>query len=366
MALYSGQYRIDGYLQSETSDDAPVMQQVGEPDRIERVDLSGYCTPVENQGTIGSCTANAVLGAVEYLIHRSTGQVIDLSRLFLYYNARRMSDREEVDSGTSMEHAMAAYMAHGACLESLWTYDHARWNLKPPKEVYTAALNFGHYNIGALQYGRVAANDMRKAVLAAGLPIVFAMGVPDNLMMRVGGQTGYMPAPENGKWEDPNGAHAMLIVGFDDSKRAWIVRNSWGEEWGVKGHVFIDYDVMEHYAFRNGYWTLGPFNEHQYFRVMAATGQLDAAMEAAAPTQDSSIQERRKDVREKLRTQADDTRRSIRDRLSGPGAGGGYDKGPGAGGGYDEGPGAGGGYDEGPGAGGGYDRGPGAGGGYDD
>lgn len=365
MALHSGQYRIDGFIPSKVSDDTPTLRQVQEPERTERVDLSGLCTPVEDQGTIGSCTANAILGAVEYFIHRSTGEVLDLSRLFLYYNARRMSDREEVDSGTSMEHAMAAYMAHGTVPEEVWPYDHARWNMKPPKEMYRASLMFSHLGMGALQFGRVEPNNIRKAILAAGYPIVFGMGVPDNLMMKVGAQTGYMPAPENGKWEDPNGAHAMLIVGFDDAKRAWIVRNSWGTDWGVQGHVFIDYDAMDHYALPNGFWALGPFNQHNYFRVMAATGQLGAVMESAAPAE-SSIQDRREDIRGKLKSQADETRRSIRDRLRGPGAGGGYDKGPGAGGGYDEGPGAGGGYDEGPGAGGGYDRGPGAGGGYDD
>jgi len=366
MALFSGQYRIDGYLESSTSSDAPIMQQVAEPQRAERVDLSGYCSPVEDQGTIGSCTANAVLGAVEYLIRRSTGQVIDLSRLFVYYNARRMSDREEVDSGTSMPHAMAAYMAHGACLEDQWSYDHARWNLKPPKQIYTQALMFTHHNMGALQFGRVPPNDMRKALLAAGLPIVFAMGVPDQLMMKTGAQTGYMPAPENGKWEEPNGAHAMLIVGFDDSKRAWIVRNSWGTGWGVQGHVFIDYDVMEQYAFQTGYWALGPFNEHAYFRVLAQTGELGSIADDAMNPESSSILERREEMRGKLKSQADETRKSVSDRLRGPGAGGGYDKGPGVGGGYDKGPGAGGGYDEGPGAGGGYDRGPGTGGGNDD
>jgi len=355
MALFSGQYRIDGYVETPASSDTPVMQQVDEPERNQSVDLSPYCSPVENQGTIGSCTANAVLGAVEYLIRRQTGQLIDLSRLFLYYNARRMSDREDVDSGTSMPHAMAAYMGQGACLEENWSYDHARWSLKPPKAVYQEAMLFSHYNMGSLQFGRVAANDMRKALLAAGLPIVFAMGVPDELMMKTGGRTGYMPPPKNGKWEDPNGAHAMLIVGFDDQKRAWIVRNSWGTEWGVQGHVFIDYDVMEHYAFQTGYWALGPFNEHAYFRVMASSGQLTSANDPDLQQEESSVLDRREEMRGKLKTQADDTRKSVRDRLRGPGVGGGYDKGPGAGGGYDEGPGAGGGYDRGPGAGGGYD-----------
>ena len=366
MTLYSGGFRIDGFIPSETSDNAATVQLVQTPERTERVDLSGFCTPVENQGTIGSCTANAVVGAVEYFIRRSTDQTLDLSRLFIYYNSRRMSDREDIDDGTSMEHAMAAYMANGTVPEANWPYDKARWRLKPPEALYEAATNFSHYGMGALQFGRVTPDDMRKAVLAAGYPIVFGMGVPDELMMRIGAQTGYMPAPSDGRWEDPNGAHAMLIVGFDDAKNAWIVRNSWGTGWGINGYVLIDYDVLDHYAFKNGFWTLGPFDQQQYFRVMASAGQPAMTMQANAQSASDSIKGRREEIRGSLKDQAEETRKSVRDRLRGPGAGGGYDKGPGAGGGYDRGPGAGGGYDEGPGAGGGYDRGPGAGGGYDD
>ena len=360
MASFNGKYRIDGYLTSREDERVPVIEQIAEPKQEARVDLRALCSPVEDQGTIGSCTANAIVGAVEYIFNVMNGGHVDLSRLFVYYNARRMSDRENEDCGSSMAHAMAAFLAHGACPEEAWSYDPARWNMRPSDDAYNSALM-----LRQMHYGRVAPNDMRKAMLLSGLPIIFGMGVPEHLMMTVGAETGYMPAPADGNWEEPSGGHAMLIVGFDDAQRGWIVRNSWGPDWGVGGHVLIDYDVMDYYAQPSGYWVIAPYDQNQYFRLLAGARADDFS--APAPgTVANDITSRRQSVRQKIEQDMDETRESIRDRLRGPGAGGGYDKGPGAGGGYDQGPGAGGGYDRGPGAGGGYDRGPGAGGGYEE
>lgn len=360
MTRLSGKYRIDGYLTSRDDDIVPVIEQIGQPQHQARVDLRPLCSPVEDQGTIGSCTANAIVGAVEYIFNITSGGYVDLSRLFVYYNARRMSDRENDDCGSSMAHAMAAFLAHGACPEDVWSYDKARWDMKPSDQAYQSALM-----LQRMHYGRVAPNDMRRAVLASGLPIIFGMGVPEHLMMTVGAQTGHMPAPDDGKWEEPDGGHAMLIVGFDDALNGWIVRNSWGPDWGVGGHVLIDYDVMDYYAQPSGYWVIAPYDQNEYFRIMAGSNAESTPLRSASPQPDT-ITSRRKNIRGKIEKNMEETRDSIRDRLRGPGAGGGYDKGPGAGGGYDKGPGAGGGYDKGPGAGGGYDRGPGAGGGYEE
>jgi len=351
MAIFSGQYRIDGYLTSGDEEGIPVLEQIAETPNHAQVDLRPLCSPVEDQGTIGSCGANAIVGAVEYLMRAINGDHVDLSRLFVYYNARRMSDREHEDSGTSMIHAMASILAHGACPEAVWSYDTARWNLKPSKRAYASAIDLQN-----MHYGRVAPNDMRKAVLAAGLPIIFGMRVPEHLMMKIGTETGYMPAPKDGRWEEARGGHAMLMVGYDDERRGWIVRNSWGEGWGIGGHVLIDYDVMDYYGFDHGYWTIGPLDQNRFFRAGAQHRHIGAEQAGSAiGAEESSLITRRENLRGKLKSQMDEASESIRDRLRGPGAGGGYDKGPGAGGGYDKGPGAGGGYDRGPGAGGGYD-----------
>ena len=140
----------------------------------------------------------------------------------------------------------------------------------------------------------------------------------------------------------------MLLVGYDDDRRAWLVRNSWGPNWGESGHVWIDYQVMDHYAQPTGYWTVGPLDRNRFFRVKAH--HADSFMTQRLTQQPQSLpltlSDRRVRVRGELQSNLEQNRQSIRDRLRGPGAGGGYDKGPGVGGGFDKGPGAGGGYDD--------------------
>ena len=358
MSHYSHGYRIDGYLQPEPGASSPELSITATPDLPESVDFRPHCSVVEDQGSVGSCTANAIVGALEYLMNRSFGDHVNLSRLFVYYNARRFSDQEGVDAGATMHHAMAGLLAHGACLEDHWPYDKARWNLRPHEVCYHRTVQ-----LPSLHYANVSPGIERKYVIASGLPIIFGMGVPEQLMMVEGAKTGHMPAPPDGHWEPASGGHAMLIVGYDDRKNAWLVRNSWGSNWGDGGHVWIDYAVMDHYALPMGYWTVGPLNESKFFRVTSAgagtTRHLGtsamAATAASATSTPGTVDDLRREVRSDLEDHLETTRSDLRNRLRGPGAGGGYDKGPGAGGGYDKGPGAGGGYDKGPGAGGGYD-----------
>lgn len=359
MSQYSHGYRIDGYLPPEPGVASPELKVETAPELPASIDLRPWCSPVEDQGTIGSCTANAIVGALEYLMIRNFGRYVNLSRLFVYYNSRRFSDREAIDSGTSMHHAMASLLAHGACLEEYWPYDKARWNLKPYDVCYDKTVQ-----LPPMHYAMVNPNIERKYVLATGLPIIFGMGVPDQLMMVNAKESGEMKPPEDGRWESPTGAHAMLIVGYDDYKNAWLVRNSWGAGWGQDGHMWVDYAVMDHYALPSGYWTVGPLDEYKFFSVAtgasggerhigAQAGQesISTSAEAALDAVDDARRKARADLEGHLETTRDD----LRNRLRGPGAGGGYVRGPGAGGGYDKGPGAGGGYDKGPGAGGGYD-----------
>ena len=363
MSLTLHNHRIDGYVPVPAGQPVPTLKQTGEMVLPPGIDLRPMCSAVENQGDVGSCTANAVVGALEYWQIVNGYKLTDLSRLFVYYNARRMADQEGVDLGASMAHVMAALLAYGACAEAAWPYNEANWSVKPPPECYQGTLQFP-----GMHYARVSANDERKYVLATGLPIIFGMGVPEQAMMVEAARTGYLKAPDNGIWEDPKGGHAMLIVGYDDSLNGWIVRNSWGNGWGKNGHFLIDYRALDVYGQPDGYWTVGPLDKNRLFRMAGAS--TEESQQAVIDKAPSRIQDQIADVRSRFRNdmtqRLESTRDGLRDRLRGPGAGGGYEQGPGAGGGYEQGPGVGGGYEKGAGAGGGYEKGPGAGGGYDD
>ncbi|MEM5518348.1 C1 family peptidase [Henriciella sp. AS95] len=346
-------YRIDGYIAADPNDPVPSLRMTGRPDLPSAVDLSPMCSPVENQGHVGSCTANSVAGALEYhqILHRQP--MTDLSRLFLYYNARKIAGRVDKDKGCSMAQAVASYLAFGACPEPVWPYNEAAWSQEPSQEAYAAAHQFG-----SLQYASIEHGIELKVALASGLPIIFAMGVPKQGLMVIGKNHGVVPAPDDGNWEEANGGHAMLIVGYDDARNAWLVRNSWGRDYGINGYVWIDYRVIDHYKLPQAFWTIGSLDRAKYFQLAGAspTAAVEAVVSKAPPTVQDQIHAFKTRVRDDLEANLHSTRNSIRDRLRGPGAGGGYDRGPGAGGGYDRGPGVGGGYDKGPGAGGGYDE----------
>ena len=327
-------YRIDGYLPADEDQPICQLELVSDLGLPPEVDLRPNCSPVEDQGNVGSCTANSIVGALEYLQIASGAPMTDLSRLFVYYNARRFSDCERVDCGASMPHAMASLLAFGACPEVVWPYDEARWSLKPEDVCYQNTMRFE-----GLHYASVSPNDERKYVLASGLPIIFGMRVPQRLLMVIGGETGHMFPPKDGNWEQAASGHAMLIVGYSDTKHAWLVRNSWGTDYGIDGHVWIDYHVMDRYGFGpNAFWTVGPLDRNKFFRLAGASSQAlqDHIVRSAPPQTRDLVSAFRQEVGTDLATHLDATRKGLRDRLRGPGVGGGYDRGPGVGGGYDD------------------------------
>ena len=305
-----------------TGDDvlAPKLQVMASERIPSRIDLRGHCTPVEDQGKIGSCTANAVVGALEYHQVVAGHEIVDLSRLFVYYNARRLGDSEQQDTGATINHVMAATLAYGACPEHMWPYQNAMWKTRPTDDCYAAARQYG-----AVHFARTALGPDCKAAVASGLPVVFGISLPGQMLMVEGAQTGRIQKPIGG-WLEGGGGHAMLIVGYDDTRNAWLVRNSWGTSYGEQGHVWIDYEVMAHYAWPSEYWTIGEIERRPNFKLTGVSQEeAVAATKASAPADISSYMALvkrgiSKDLEENLLS----TKKNIRDRLRGPDAGGGY------------------------------------------
>jgi hypothetical protein len=387
-------YAIHGHLVSPRKVDAPEVSAKagGLP---EAVDLRAYCTPVESQGALGSCVANAFVSALEYSFIRSGHPATDLSRLFVYYNARQLSGYEGEDSGVVDNHAVAAIVAHGVCPETAWPYDISRFTEKPPLHCYEIATMFE-----VMQFARVPDENTMRATLAAGIPVSCGLDIPARWLQVDAARSGKIEKSALAFMQGEIAGHTMLCVGYDDRRGAYLFRNSWGTEWGRDGHVWMDYEVVAQCSEMRYRWAIGQISIqpqlavsfHSTLTQMAAEVRKGAREDMAAALAArkrkiggelaSKLEAETAGFRSRLRGStpgAPSTRSSLIGRTAdGPGAGGGYEprKGPGAGGGYgpDDGPGAGGGYDrgpsraDGPGAGGGYgpNDGPGAGGGYDD
>lgn len=230
----------------------------------DRVDLRQSCTAVENQGQLGSCAANAAVGAVEFFYKRRDGRSPDLSRLFVYYNARKMQGDVTSDSGAFIRMVMASLMGYGACTEDRWAYDPAQFAEEPPKDAYDEALTHE-----PIQYARVDGVAGATRAIAEGLPVVFACAIPDRLYDAAATGGAFPALTEEERTARPTSGHAMLLVGYDNRQQAVIVRNSWGEEWGDRGYGYIPYDVVDTCAaFYNEFWVVADLEQRAGLRLV--------------------------------------------------------------------------------------------------
>ena len=104
------------------------------------VDLRPNCSAIENQGALGSCTANALVGNLEFLEKKAGLPPIDLSRLFIYYNERAMEGTVNEDSGAAIRDGVKSLTNLGVCAEQVWPYVITKFSAKPPATCYKAGL----------------------------------------------------------------------------------------------------------------------------------------------------------------------------------------------------------------------------------
>ncbi|CAF3419814.1 unnamed protein product [Rotaria socialis] len=218
-----------------------------------KADLRNDMTDVEDQSRIGSCAGNALAGAYEYLTKKQHGQNIDVSRLFIYYNARvKGSGSSNVsDSGCSMTNGIEALEEFGTCLESIWPYDISMVNARPSDQAYAGAQ---HHKITEALQIKIDLHEM-KSCLAQGFP--FAFGLRLFTSFDKAATTGVVPMPSySDRSRQSDGSHALLAVGYSDQSQAFIVRNSWGTSWGDHGYCYIPYDYLTDSNLCFDVWTI--------------------------------------------------------------------------------------------------------------
>ena len=213
------------------------------------VDLRPACSPVENQGSLGSCTANALAGALEFLERKDEVSFVDVSRLFIYYGERVIEHTVKSDSGAMLRDGIKTLVKQGVCSEKKWPYVVSKFSVKPGAACYKEALQHQ-----VTSYHRIVTLDEMRSCLAEGFPFVFGFTVYESFESQQVAQSGVLHTPLPG--ERSLGGHAVLGVGYDDATKRFIVRNSWGAGWGRLGYFTMPYNYLNDRNLSDDFWTV--------------------------------------------------------------------------------------------------------------
>ena len=213
------------------------------------IDLRPSCSTIEDQGNLGSCTGNALAGAIEFLERKNGVPFVDASRLFIYYNERALEGTIKSDAGAMIRDGIKTLKNQGVCLEKTWPYVISKFAVKPSAACYKEALKRQ-----ITSYHRILMLDEMRACLAEGFPFVFGFTVYESFESQDVARTGVVQMPQPA--ERSLGGHAVLAVGYDDVQKRFIVRNSWGTGWGQKGYFTIPYDYLANRNLADDLWTI--------------------------------------------------------------------------------------------------------------
>ncbi|MGZ4036009.1 MAG: C1 family peptidase [Bacteroidia bacterium] len=216
------------------------------------VDLRKLCPPVYDQGQLGSCTANSIAGAIQFEQMKQKKKSFTPSRLFIYYNERSIEHTINEDNGAQIRDGIKSVNKLGVCAETLWPYDDGKkqFMVKPTPKCYQSALDNQ-----VVSYQRLVQSLVQmKGCLASGYPFVFGFTVYDNIYSDVVTKTGKLDLP--GPKDAMEGGHAVMCVGYDDKEQRFIIRNSWGADWAMKGYFTMPYSYVTDSNYSDDFWTI--------------------------------------------------------------------------------------------------------------
>lgn len=205
---------------------------------VDQVDPRAEMPPVYDQGQLGSCTGNAIAGALEYDCILNNTHFGTPSRLFVYYEERVREGTVTTDSGAYGHDGFKVLRKTGAPPEELWPYDINQFATKPTQTAFDAAAEhkierYIHPGLGGVS--KIERVESFKRVLSNRQTIAFGFPVYESFESEALASTGVMEVPQRG--ERIIGGHEVLLVGYLEEEPDYgLVRNSWGDGWGLGGY----------------------------------------------------------------------------------------------------------------------------------
>lgn len=242
---YDGELTDEGFKIGDTIFKPYRYQEVPLAENYERpkdqflpssVDLRKDFSSIRNQKHQGACSSFSLVSVIEFFLRRAFKEQSDLSEAFVYYNARDLNNKTEEDSGSTFQDIIQSMRDKGVCLESLCPYDPDVYDEQPSEKAYSDAES---RKITEAKNVKLQVEDIKSA-LAKGYPVVISIRVFDRFVKNV---SGFVDIPSESELkEDEN--HAMVVCGYSDSEGYFIVRNSWGTDFGDRGYCYLPYDYI--------------------------------------------------------------------------------------------------------------------------
>jgi C1A family cysteine protease len=229
------------------------------------IDLRDKCPPVYNQYTSSSCTAQGVGASHQFIqMKQNIPDMFMPSRLFLYFGAREIEGTINQDCGAMIRDVIKVAVRQGVCDEKKWPFDITKFAIRPTDECYGSAKKHTVASYERLDNTQI---NQLKGCLAEGYPFVFGSMLYKSFMSDDVAKTGKvaMPKPD----EEAVGGHAMVACGYSDAMGCFIVRNSWGDEFGDKGYCYIPYAYLTNINLSDDFWTIRLINDNDAVKLQS-------------------------------------------------------------------------------------------------
>ena len=194
--------------------------------------------PVLDQGSLGTCVANATSNCLRF---HMKDQVFQPSRLYIHYNTivnvEKQAAKKASNSGVTLEDAMTSLSQYKYCNERIWPYYWWRARTVPSQKAYIdSSARKG------ITFSRVAQDLSALKEVLQTEPLIICFDIYPSFKYFTTYMTGYVPMPRSN--EKSTSSHCVLLCGYNDDDKLFTVQNSWGIFSGDTGFYYMPYDYI--------------------------------------------------------------------------------------------------------------------------
>lgn len=244
--IHDKYYQFDKVeLAPDTDSDSDLDSDIENSFRISRVDLRDQFPPVYDQANLHCSVPCSVLSVWRFFCNKTQSESDPPSRIHLHQLTSLIDSN---DKSLSIKNCLHVLEKVGVVSEEVIGFgeypevdEHfSGIESKPPK---------------LIKYRRVEQNkEQFKRALDAGYPIIFGLSLYSSALTDGTRKTGVIKMPT--KSDQVVGGMCMVLVGYDNEQKMWIVRNNWGGDWGERGYGYIPFNYLTNPQLAQNFWVI--------------------------------------------------------------------------------------------------------------